>query len=84
MIMQETNKPIRLLDYAYEYVSQLRCLIVSNIYELHNRTTYEIVHGYTPDISEFVMCCWYQWIWYYDSINIQRHKLGRWIGIYHT
>ena len=63
--MQKTQTPIRLWDYAYEYVEQIRSLIVTDLYDLHNRTPFEIIHGYTPDISEFTTYQWFQWVWYY-------------------
>ena len=75
-LMQETTTPIRLWDYAYEYVCQLRTLTVSDLYELKDRTPFELVHGYSPDISEFTNFTWFEWIWYYDPDTLQKQKLG--------
>ena len=65
-IMQETSTPIRLWDYTYEYVYHICSLIVTDHYSLQHQTPFEIIHGYTPDISDFTTYKWFEWIWHYD------------------
>lgn len=46
------------------------------------RTPFEVVHGYTPDISLYVTHDWYDFVWWYD-LNEKSQKLGRWLGPIH-
>ena len=83
-IMSSTNTPIRLWDYAYEYAAELRCLTVTRNRHLKGRTPFELVKGYTPDISEFITFSWYDWVWYYEPTNQNHQLLGRWLGVAHN
>ena len=82
--MQKTNTPIRLWDYAYEYAGQIRSLTVTNQFLLKNRTPFEHVKGYTPDISEFVTFKWYDWCWDYNEIDMRKKQITRWLGPAHN
>lgn len=42
-------------------------------------TAYEMVHGYTPDITMLNMHDWYDFIWWFDFKD-KITKLGRWLG----
>ena len=44
-------------------------------------TPFELVHGYTPDISEFSSYEWYEVVWYQLPTEFQSQKLGRWVGV---
>ena len=44
-----------------------------------NKTPFEIVHGYTHDITLLTLHEWYELIWWYDPED-QCQKLGRYLG----
>jgi len=69
-IMKMTLTPIRLWDYAWEYVSSIRALTAMRHFYLDDVTPAEKVYGYTPNITEYISFSWYEWIWF----------LGRWLG----
>ena len=79
-IMRDTNAPIRLWCFAYEYAGQILSLIASGIFDLNGRTPYEHVFGYTPDISEYTTFRWYQWAYYWDELDSEK-KLCKWLGV---
>ena len=79
-LMRETNTPIRLWDYCWEYCSTLRSLTASDHIQLDGRTPHEKVLGYTPDIAEYLLFGWYDWIWYHDTSKPDEVQLGRWLG----
>ena len=54
----------------------------SSIPSNQGRTPYEIVHGYTPDISLYAVHDWYDFVWWYD-MSAKVSKLGRWLGPAH-
>eukprot|EP00536_Pseudo-nitzschia_multiseries_P010627 jgi/Psemu1/26577/gm1.26577_g len=44
------------------------------------RTSFELVHGYTPDITLYMIHdWWYDFIWWYN-LNEKTNWLGRWLG----
>ena len=43
------------------------------------RTAFELVHGYTPDITLHTRHCWYEMIFWFDSLD-NTQKIGRWLG----
>ena len=51
---------------------------------LDDVTPYQKVHGYTPDISEYTMFKWYDWVWFYDPDSPDKMALGRWLGPAHN
>ena len=79
-MMKLTNTPIRLWDYAWEYVSELRCLTAMKHIYLDGSTPLQKVMGYTPNITEYVLFGWYEWIWYHSVTDVNRTLLGRWLG----
>ena len=83
-ILRRTLCPIRLWDYCFEYTAEIRSLTVTDLFQLNNRTPYEIVMGYTPDISEFLNFGFYDWIWYWEGTSSQKEDLGRWLGAAHS
>ena len=52
---------------------------------MHECTSYELVTGNTPGISEYVECDWYQPVWYFETNEFpEDHRLlGHWIGVAH-
>ena len=43
------------------------------------RTGFELVKGYTPDISLYLAHDWYDYVWWLD-LQDKSWKLGRWLG----
>lgn len=80
-LMQTTNTPIRLWDYAYRYAADIISRTAMNTLDPLHRTPFEHVMGYTPDISEFVSYEWFQLVWYWDPKDMQKQLLGRWCGV---
>ena len=79
-MMKLTLTPIRLWDYAWEYVSQIRALTAMQHIYLDGVTPYEKVCGHTPNISEYIIFTWYQWVWYYSTVSTHKFEIGRWLG----
>lgn len=79
-LMKATATPIGLWDYAWKFVSEIRYLTATNHMYLDRRTPYEKVCGYTPNITEYILFHWYDWVWYYTVHDISKLELGRWLG----
>ena len=79
-MMRSTNTPLRLWDYCWEYCSSLRSLTASDHIMLDGATPFEKVFNYTPDIAEYLLFGWYDWIWYHDTSKPDETQLGRWLG----
>jgi len=75
--MKSTNIPVRLWDYAWQYVSEVRSLTAMKHMYLDGSTPFEKVCGYRPDISEFIMFSWYEFVWYFTAQDNERNQLGR-------
>jgi len=75
--MKSTNTPVRLWDYAWQYVSEVRSLTAMKHMYLDGSTPFEKVCGYRPDISEFIMFSWYEFVWYFTAQDNERNQLGR-------
>lgn len=82
--MRVTNTPIRLWDYCWEYMSGIYSLTASNHAFLDGVTPHEKVLGYTPDISEYLLYSWFDWVWYHDPSDYDKWLLGRWLGPAHN
>ena len=76
-LMKLTDAPIRLWDYAWQYISEIRTLTAMKHIYLDGATPFEKVCGYTPDISEFITFSWYEFVWYFTTQNSQQNHLGR-------
>ena len=83
-LMRITNTPLRLWDYCWIYCSELKSLTATKHTYLDNRTPYEKIFSYTPDISERINFSWYEWIWYHDPVDNIKVNLGRWLGPAHS
>ena len=82
--MRDTNTPIRLVDYVMRYVASLISFTPTKLINADNRSPYEIVHGNTPNISEYISFDWYCFVWFWDPVSFQRQRLGRWLGVAHN
>ena len=58
-LMKSTNTPVRLWDYCWEYVASIISLTATDHFLLDGVTPFEKVHGYIPDISEYITFSWY-------------------------
>lgn len=77
---------MRLWCYAMEYFCELHAITVPGMYCNKGRTGYEIVFGFTPDISEYVEFQFYDYCWYWDTPQGYPHEkkhIGRWLGVAH-
>jgi hypothetical protein len=82
-LMKSKATPVVLWDYCWTLVSHRRCMTVTNNMHLEGETPFMKVHGYTPDISEYLTCQWYNWVWLYEPTNPEKYELGRWLGPAH-
>ena len=82
-LMKRTGTPVRLWDYCWTYAADVRSLTCSDNIYLDGETPFGKVHGYTPDISEYLTFQWYDWIWYHDPDDPDKSRIGRWLGPAH-
>ena len=83
ILMRKTNTPIRLFDYCWELVANYRSLTATDHIQLDGVTPFEKVHGYSPNIGEYLRYRWYQWVWYHEPTKNDQ-MLGRWLGPAHN
>ena len=79
--MQATQTPIRLFNHELMCACDIRNLTESSSVTMKGRTPFEVTLGYSPDISEYTIFEWYQYIWYWEPENPQKQMLGRWLGV---
>ena len=82
-LMKTTATPVRLWDYCWTYAAEIRSLVATGNIYLDGGTPFCKVHGYTPDISEYLTFGWYDWVWYHEPNDPDRSLLGRWLGPAH-
>lgn len=82
-LMKTKLTPVVLWDYCWNYCSEIRSLTAAQNIFLDGETPFAKIYGYTPDISEFLTFGWYDWVWYHDPINLDKPKIGRWLGAAH-
>ena len=85
-LMARKNVPLRLWCFATEYVAELRSFMAHNTPRTKGRSGYEILFGFTPDISEYVEFEFYDYCYYHEpSANFPHGKrnIGRWLGVAH-
>ena len=85
-LMLRRKVPMRLWCYAMEYFCDLHSVTVPGMFRNRGRTGYEIVHGHTPDISEYVEFQFYDYCFYWDTPQGYPHErkhIGRWLGVAH-
>ncbi len=83
--MSRSKTPTVLWDYCCQYTVELRNRIARPLPQLKGRTTYKVLTGNTPDISEFLEFTWHQPIWYFEPPAYPDHTrhIARWIGVAH-
>ena len=81
--LKRSAAPVRLWDYAWEYQCALRSLTAADHIMLGGSTPFQKVNGYTPNIAEYLLCNWYDWVWYHDPDDPNKENLGRWLGPSH-
>jgi len=86
LTMARSNAPSRLWDFCATYHAEIRNLTAHPLFNLHDRTPYELVTGQTPDISEYTDYTWYDTVWYFDqeaNFPEDKRKLAKWLGVAH-
>ena len=68
-LMKSKACPVVLWDYCWTLVCHRRCMTVSNNLHLEGETQFIKVHGYTPDISEYLTCQWCDWVWFHEPMD---------------
>ena len=79
--MQAAQTPIRLLDHALIYACDIRNLTATASVSMKGRTPFEVTLGYSPDISEYTVFKWYEYVWFWNPEDPQKQMLGRWLGV---
>ena len=82
-IMRRKKVPKRLWDFGLVWISEIGNLTVSASRYAHGRTPIEIVSGDTPDISEYLDFCFYDWVSYRPNPGVGESAVGRWLGVSH-
>jgi len=81
------NVPQSLWDFYCKWSCDVRSKTAHVSFELDGRTPFEVVMGYTPDISSLMNYDFYEPIWYYNEISQfpePKRKLARWLGEAHN
>ena len=73
------QSPKRLWAYLVQYICGRRQITALSASTAMGRTGFELVKGYTPDISLYLAHDWYDSIWWFD-LQDKSMKLGRWLG----
>ena len=79
-LMKITNSPIRIWDYCWEYVNTVKTCTAIEHFMLDGLTPYEKVHSHSPNITELIQYHWFDWLWYYNPEDVDKEKIGRWLG----
>ena len=79
-LMRSTNTPVRLWDYCWDYACGITSLTASNNVNLEGVTPFEKLFNYTPDIAEYLLFEWFQWVWFHEPAKPDEIHLGRWLG----
>ena len=74
----KSRSPRRLWNYLANLCANIRSFIAGTHPDLLGRSAFEQVHGWTPDISNYVMHGWYEVVSYLDNDN--ERKLACWLG----
>lgn len=83
-MMRRTCTPLRLWDYCWEYYCAIRSLTATGHIQSDGGTPFQVIHGYSPDISEYLSFSWFQWVWYHNPDSPDKASLGRWLGPAHS
>ena len=81
--MAKAKSPAKLWDHCLELKGYIKLNTVIDNYELQGQVPETILSGQTSDISPFVECAWYEWVYWYNNLAKYpelREELGRWLG----
>ena len=81
--MRRQKVPKRLWDFAFVQICEIGNLTVSRSRYAYGRTPIEILLGDTPDISEYLDFCFYDWVSYRANPGVGESSIGRWLGVSH-
>ena len=73
-----TRSPRRLWNYLVNLCARIRSFVAGTHSDLQGRCAFEHVHGWTPDMSLYVMHGWYEVVGYLDNDN--KRKSACWLG----
>ena len=65
------------------YVCETGNLTVNSLRYSNGRTLLEIITGETPDVSEYLDFCFYDWMTYRTNAGLDQPEIGIWIGVLH-
>jgi len=83
-LMRNTNTPVRLWDYSWEYSSSICSLTATSHIQNLSVTVFETVLGYTPNIAKYIQHKWFDWVCFHDPDDPDKQRLGRWFGLAHS
>ena len=78
-----TGSPAKLWDHVLELEAYIRSFTVRDNFANQGQVPETIMFGETPDISPFIECGWYDFVWYWDNqatFPKPKEQLGRWLG----
>ena len=75
---EKTRSPRRLWNYLVHLCARIRSFVAGTHPDLQGRCAFEHVHGWTPDVSLYVMHGWYEVVSFLDHDNERR--LACWLG----
>jgi hypothetical protein len=77
-LQDKTRSPRRLWNYLVTLCTRIRSFGAGSHPDLNNRSAFKQVHGWTPDISLYIMHGWYEVVSFLDNDNDR--KLACWLG----
>jgi hypothetical protein len=77
-LQDRTRSPRRLWNYLLNLCARIRSFVAGSHPNLNGRSAFEQVHGWTPDISLYIMHGWYDVVAFLDNNN--ERKLACWLG----
>jgi hypothetical protein len=84
--MHRSQAPDALWDHGFEHKDEIGQNLARK--NLGWRTHFEVLTGYTPDISDLLDFGYYDWVWYWDPTSAlfpaDPRQLGRWLGRDHA
>ena len=81
--MAKKHSPAKLWDHCLELEAYIHSNTALDLYELQGQVPKTLLLGQTSDISPFMECGWYDWVFWYDTQAKypELHEvLGKWLG----
>jgi hypothetical protein len=72
--MKARNVPLQIWDFCCKWSCSVKACTARNLYPIQNHTPFEVVTGYTPDISSLAAFNFYEPVWYYDPDDFPKPK----------